>query len=229
MSYKDRFEFYRSSEWTKFRKVFLAERLSRDGELICEHCNKVIIHPYEAILHHKIELDDINVFDANIALNPDNIMLVCPKSHNQIHERWQGGNYAPIKKVYVVWGSPCAGKSKYVMDSAGKGDLIIDIDRLYQAMSTGEDRTGIKSNVLSVYRTLVDMVRTRNGRWRTAWIVRTLPLNIDRESLLREIGGAEMIHIDTDHDTCLLEAKARGGQWVEWVEQYWSRYQEPDE
>lgn len=227
MAYKDRFEFYRSVEWTRFRDIFLGERLARDGELICEHCNKVILHPYEAILHHKIELNDVNVFDANIALNPDNIMLVCHKSHNEIHERF--GYHNNVKKIMVVWGSPCAGKSKFVMDSAGKGDLIIDIDRLYWAMGVDDNRAGIKSNVLSVYRSLVDMVRTRNGRWNTAWIVRTLPLNIDREGLIRELGGGELIHIDTPKEICLEEAKNRGGDWLKWTEQYWSRYQEPKE
>lgn len=227
MGYKDRYEFYRSPEWTKFRKAFLSERMARDGELICEHCNKVLLHPYDVILHHKIELDDVNVFDANIALNPDNIMLVCPKSHNQIHERW--GFSSRVKKIYVVWGSPCAGKGAYVRENAGMQDLIIDMDRLYDAMSTGEHRGSVKGNVLTVYRELMDMVRTRNGRWRNVWIVRTLPLNIDRERIVKELGGGELIHIDTPMHECMEEAEARGGDWVKWTEEYWSRYQEPED
>lgn len=225
MGFTNRWEFYRSKEWASFRQVFLSERLARDGELICEHCGKVILHPYEAILHHKVELDDMNVFDVNVSLNPDNIMLVCPKSHNAIHERW--GYVSRVQKIIVVWGSPCAGKSEYVMEGAGSKDLIIDMDRLYTAMTTDQDRGAVKGNVLSVYRSLIDMVRTRNGRWRTAWIVRTLPLNIDRENIIRELGGGELIHIDTPMDVCMETAKERGGDWPSWVEQYWSRYQAP--
>lgn len=227
MAYNDLFSFYRSDDWARFRKVFLAERLARDGELICEHCGKVIIHPYEAILHHKVELDETNVFDVEIALNPDNIMLVCPKSHNAIHERW--GYVSRVKRIVIVWGSPCAGKRSFVEDSAGPKDLIIDIDRLYEATTTNEDRGAVKGNVLALYRSLIDMVRTRNGRWRTAWIIRTLPLNIDRESLVREVGGGELIHIDTPMDECMTEAKVRGGDWPAWVEQYWDRFQAPED
>lgn len=228
MSYTDLFSFYRSKEWESLRKQITLSRVDTSGDLHCEMCNKVLLRPYDAICHHIQELDESNVHDVSISLNPSNIMVVCHRCHNKIHDRWQGGKPTGTRHIYVVHGSPCAGKSKYVMDSAGKGDLIIDIDRLYDAMSTNQDRTSIKSNVLSVYRSLIDMVKTRNGRWRTAWIVRTLPLNIDRESILRELGGAELVHIDTDHDTCLIEAKARGGQWVDWVEQYWSRYQPPE-
>lgn len=228
MAYTDLFSFYRSREWEGLRKRITLSRVDEYGDLRCEHCNKVLLKPYDAICHHVVELTEENVHDAGIALNEDNIQVICHRCHNKVHDRWQGGKPTGTRHIYVVWGSPCAGKSQYVRDSAGDGDLIIDIDRLYEAMSVGNNRMGIKVNVLGVYRSLMDMVKTRNGRWRSAWIVRTLPLNIDRESILRELGGAELIHIDTDRDACLVEAKARGGEWVEWVEKYWDRYQEPE-
>ncbi len=220
--FSDLFSFYRSSEWEKFRQSFLAERMARDGELICEHCGKIIVHPYEAILHHKTELTDSNVFDASISLNPDNIMLVCPQSHNAIHERF-GYAQNSSRHIYIVWGSPCAGKSEYVQRNAGAHDLIIDIDRLYEAM--GRSRSAVKSNVLSVYRSLIDMVRTRNGKWRNVWIVRTLPMSIDRDTIVRDCNGAELLHIDTGYDECMAEAVRRGGEWVEWTEAYWDKFQ----
>lgn len=222
MTYKDRWEFYRSDEWDRFRKAFMAERMLRDGELICEHCGKVMVRQYDAILHHITPLDDMNVFDANVAFNPDNIMLVCHKSHNEIHERF--GYESMTRHIYIVWGSPCAGKREYVEQNAGPKDLIIDIDRLYEAVNLG-NRGMVKSNVMQIYRQLVDMVKTRNGRWRTVWVVRTLPLRIDREGLVRDLGGGELIHIDTPKDVCMERAKERGGDWADWVNQYWDRFQ----
>ena len=228
MSYSDTFSFYRSPEWRRFRALFLSERMARDGELICEHCGKVILRPYDAILHHKIELDEANVQDASIALNPENIMLVCHRSHNQLHDRWCGSRPSGTRHIYVVWGSPCSGKRKYVEESAGKHDLIIDIDALYDALGVDGERSAVKQNVLGAYRALIDMVRTRNGRWRSAWILRTLPLSIDRESIVREIGGGELIHIDTAKEECMSTALERGGDWPKWVEEYWTRYQSPE-
>ncbi len=226
--YHDRFSFYRSDEWSKFRRLFIAQRIQRDGELICDNCHKAIVNPYDAILHHKTELDEINVHDVNVALNPDNISLVCHRCHDQIHERFEfKPSNVRIKHVYIVWGSPCAGKSAYVQSHAGKEDLIIDIDALYNALGTGE-RSAITHNVMSIYRSLIDQVKTRSGKWLNAWIVRTLPLQIDRDTIVRDCGGGELIRIDTSMEECLLEAKVRGGKWTDWVKQYWDRFQPED-
>lgn len=227
MAYTDLFGFYRSREWETFRRVVTAERVDGYGDLRCEDCGKVLVHMYDAICHHKVELTEANVHDSTVALNPDNIQVLCHRCHNKVHERW--GFSSRVKKIYVVWGSPCAGKGAYVRENAGMQDLIIDMDRLYDAMSTGEHRGSIKGNVLTVYRELMDMVRTRNGRWRNVWIVRTLPLNIDRERIVKELGGGELIHIDTPMHECMEEAEARGGDWIKWTEEYWSRYQEPED
>lgn len=226
MAYTDLFSFYRSPEWEGLRKRITLERVDNMGDLHCEHCGKVLIHPYEAICHHVEELTEENVFDALVALNPDNIQVVCHRCHNKHHERW--GYASRVKRVCVVWGSPCSGKRSFVAESAGPNDLIVDIDSIYDALSTGEYRGSITGNVMAVYRTLIDQVKTRNGRWRTAWILRTLPLNIDRESLGRELGGPEMIHIDTDMAACLEEAESRGGDWPKWTEEYWKKYQPPE-
>lgn len=225
MGYTDLFSFYRSSEWEGLRKTITMERVNEHGDLICEYCQKPIVKQYDAICHHVVELTESNVHDAMISLNPDNIQVVHHRCHNKIHDRWQGGRPSGTRHIYVVWGSPCAGKSAYVQANAGRNDLVVDIDRLYSAMGVDDNRGAVKSNVLSVYRSLIDMVRTRNGRWRTAWIVRTLPYEIDRERILKEIGGGELIHIDTSMDECLRIAKERGGDWESWVQEYWSRFQ----
>jgi len=217
--FSDLWSFYRSNEWEGFRKGFLAERLARDGELICEECGKPIVNKYQAILHHKVELTELNVKDYKISLNEDNIELVCFRCHNKIHERF---GFSGTRHIYVVWGSPCAGKRDWVRENAGRDDLIVDIDGLYECM--GNNRKAIKGNVLDCYRLLEDMIRTRRGRWRNAWVIRTLPLEIDRELIVKKIGGGELIYIEADKDKCLAEARLRGGDWEKWVEDWWSLY-----
>lgn len=222
MSYSDLFSFYRSSEWESLRRQLTLERVNAEGDLICEHCGKPIVHQYDAICHHKIELTEANVHDAMIALNPDNIMVVHHRCHNAIHERF--GFQTMTRHIFVVWGSPCAGKSEYVRANAGKNDIVIDIDALYDAVGVQGNRGAVKNNVMQLYRSLVDMIRTRNGRWRCAWIVRTLPLPIDRDMIVRDLGGGELIHIDTPMDVCMERAKNRGGDWVDWTAQFWDRF-----
>ena len=78
-------EFYRSEEWRTFRQVVINDRMTEDGFILDEETGKPIVKRYDIILHHKEELTEENVFDYNISLNPNNIMIVSHKTHNIIH------------------------------------------------------------------------------------------------------------------------------------------------
>ena len=232
MAFNNLSSFYRSKEWENLSKLIRLQRVDSNGDLRCEDCGRVIINKYEAICHHVEELNAVNVLDAKVALNPDNIRVLCRDCHNKAHQRFghnktsAGGGYVrQPKRVYIVHGSPCAGKDRYVDEVAGDNDLIVSIDRLYDALGVGRSQA-VMPNVMKVYRSLIDDVKTRNGRWYNAYIVRTLPLKIDRDLILREVGGGELIHIDTPAKDCFAEARRRGGDWFKWVEAYWDKYQE---
>lgn len=219
MTFNSLSSFYRSKEWENFRKIFLAERLARDGEIIDEVTKRPIVNKYDVILHHKIHLNETNVFDYNISLNPDNIMVVSHKTHNDIHNRF--GSYT--RHIYIVYGSPCSGKSTYVNDVALKDDLIIDIDRIYNAINN--DRSNrLYTNVMSIYRHLIDVVKTRNGQWINAYIVRGFPLRGERERLAKEL-NAELIFIDTDKQTCLDRSKLKSNDYYKYVDDWFDKYQ----
>ena len=215
--------FYRSKEWESLRAVLMSERVNEYGDIVCAECGKPIVNKYDCIAHHVKELTESNVNDVNISLNPDNIVFLHHACHNKIHARFGFNKDKRTRNVYSVWGSPCAGKAREVEERAGSNDLIVDIDKLYEAMNIGRSNA-VKGNVMQVYRTLIDMVKTRNGKWSDAWIVRTLPLQIDRDLILRECGGGELIHIDTSQDECMEEAKRRGGDWIKWTEEYWKKF-----
>ena len=83
------YDFYRSKPWENLLKTLKMDRLNEQGELICEYCGKPIVRKYDCIGHHKIELTEDNFSDADISLNPDNIMLVHHKCHNIIHDKLQ--------------------------------------------------------------------------------------------------------------------------------------------
>ena len=125
------FEFYRSKEWADFRKVVIAERDQEDGFEHDEYTGKPIVKAYDIILHHKIELTEENVHDYTISLNPDNIMIVSHKTHNIIHNKL---GYK-VRGVFIVYGAPLAGKSSWVKDNMTEGDLVIDIDSIWQMVS----------------------------------------------------------------------------------------------
>ena len=217
-------QFYKSKEWEKFREVVLLKRTERDGELICDHCGKPITFKRDAICHHTTQLTDSNVNDPNISLNEDLIQVVHHKCHNEIHTRF--GTYT--RHIYLVYGPPCAGKSTYVQFSATKDDLIVDIDKVYEAISVNEPHVKSKrltSNAFQVRDLLLDMVKTRNGKWVNAWIIGGYPLKMDRERLANDI-GAELIFIESSKSLCLARADLRGGEvYKKYVEDWFEKYQ----
>ena len=198
--------FYKSKEWLNLLQVLKLERVNAEGKLICEHCGKELVKAYDIIGHHVIELNDTNVNDYNISLNPDNIQLIHFKCHNQIHERFGYFN----QKVYIVYGSPCSGKSTWVKENAYPDDLIIDLDSIWECICT----FGIRD-------TLLDQVRTRTGMWRNAYVIGGYPLATDRQRLADKL-GAELIFIDTDKNTCL--ARAMNDEWKKYIEEWWEDF-----
>ena len=49
--------FYKSKEWIDLLELLKLERVTSDGELLCEHCHKPIVKKYDCIGHHRIELN----------------------------------------------------------------------------------------------------------------------------------------------------------------------------
>lgn len=225
-------DFYRSKAWETFIRVLAAERTDEDGMIWCAHCGKPIVYKYDRIAHHKKHLTLANVNDASVALNPDNIDLVHHRCHNEIHERF--GFEQQARKVYIVHGSPCSGKSTFVSGAAGPGDIVLDMDAIWACVSSNGAISGnvghsarddrLKSNVFRVRDCLLDMIRTRYGDWNNAYIIGGYPRSSERERLAA-IYGAELVHIDTPRDVCELRAKERPEEWSGYVRQYWDVFQ----
>ena len=74
--------FYSSYAWQRVR----AQVYKRAGGL-CERCllRGLIVAGVE--VHHKVRLTPENLEDPTIALNPDNLELLCEGCHHQEHER----------------------------------------------------------------------------------------------------------------------------------------------
>jgi len=224
------FEFYRSKEWADFRKIVIAERIREDGFIYDEYTNKPIVKAYDIILHHREELTEENVFDYNVSLNPDNIMIVSHKSHNLIHNKLNSS----CRKVYLVYGAPLSGKTSWVKDNMVEGDLVVDMDSIWQCVS-GLERyikpKRLNAVVFKLRDTLLDSVKYRLGKWKTAYIIGGYPLTAERERLCREMGAEEVL-IDTPKEECLrrLEADEVRGcleEYKGFIEEWFERYTPP--
>lgn len=216
--------FYKSKAWEQFVERLRIERATPDGLVLCEHCGEPILKKYDCIGHHVEELTEQNVDDVMIALNPENVVLVHFNCHNQIHKRF-GYSERVVQNVFIVWGSPCAGKRTWVEKNAESGDLIVDMNRLWGAIRAGdiEKPNELKSNVFALRDCLLDMIKVRRGRWRNAYIIGGYPLIGERERLA-DLMGARLVFIDEPKNICMARAKAIGGNYEQYVDEWFQKY-----
>ena len=212
--------FYKSKEWQFLLRQIKLERVSEDGVLYCEHCGNPMTKAYDIIGHHKEELTEANVNNLEISLNPDNISLVDFICHNKIHERFGFLQ----QKVYIVYGSPCSGKSTWVNRVANKDDLILDIDNIWECICNSDKYNKpnrLKANVFNIRDCILDQIKTRTGMWRNAFVIGGYPLKMDRERIADKL-GAELIYIDSTKEECLVRSKTE--KWKEYIEEWFELY-----
>ena len=220
------YNFYRSKEWENLLKILKNERVDAQGNIICEHCGRPIVKAYDCIGHHKTELTEENYTDYNISLNPLNIALVHHKCHNIIHNKLFSNN----RQVFIVYGSPLSGKSSWVAENMAEGDLIIDMDNIWQCVS-GCNRyvkpNRLKSVVFSVRDNLLESVKYRRGKWKNAYIIGGYPYQAERERLAESLGARE-VFIDTSYEECvnrLMTCEDRDTkQWEQYISDWWLQY-----
>ena len=180
------------------------------------------------IAHHIQELTPETVTDASVALNPANVELVCFDCHNKAHKRYGQGTH----HVYLVYGAPCSGKSTLVRQMMHRGDLVVDMDLLFYAVSgcsLYDKPDQLKSDVFAVRSLLLDRIQHRAGRWGDAYIIGGYPFKLEREELARKL-GAELIFCGLPKAQCKANARASRGNlakaWEGYIERWFDDYQE---
>ena len=120
--------FYCSKTW---RDLSYLLKIKSGGK--CQRCGWSVTTKEDWALligHHVKELNEDNVDDPTIALNPNYIEIICLDCHNREHRRFGGR-----QNVYIVWGSPLSGKTSLVHQMMRYGDIVLDLDALWQAVT----------------------------------------------------------------------------------------------
>jgi hypothetical protein len=212
--------FYASSKWRNFRMGLILERI-KDGGVICEKCSSLILNQIDIHAHHKIELTPENVNDYSISLNPLIVELICRNCHDKEHHRF---GYKPEKNVFIVYGAPLSGKTTFVRENMERGDIVVDMDKLYAAISmqpTYDKPNNLLTNVMGVRNLLIDNIKTRYGKWYNAWIIGGYADKFKRERLAEEL-GAELVYIEAAKEECYIRLKTDIQR--QYVEKEWQGY-----
>ncbi len=216
--------FYNSKAWRQLR-----ERLIVENNFLCADCGESYLKDSTQLVgHHIKELTPQNINDTNISLNPANIKIICRKCHDKAHERF---SFDSGQKVYIVYGSPCSGKSTYVNQMARRNDLIVDLDAIFSAISLcpyHEHPDNLKRVAFAVRDTLIEQIRLRVGFWKNAFIIGGYPRKLQREQLAQKL-GAELIYIETTREQAKATATATRGifaaQWQGFIDEWFNAFE----
>ncbi len=212
-------QFYSTKQWIQLRQNLIIKR-----KMTCEKCKKVFLDTSLLIGHHKIELNEDNVNDPNITLNEDYIEIICFDCHNKEHRRF-GYNK---KNVYIVYGPPLSNTRELVNEVSQYGDLIVDMDSLFQAIS-GQPLyikpDNLRFNVFRIRDNIIDQIKTRYGQWCDAYIIGGYANKADRERLQKEL-NAELIFCDMTKEECYERVVETGKSkdWYKYIDKWFDEY-----
>lgn len=237
--YDNTTQFYNGVDWANCKAQVTQERL-KDGVLYCELCGKPIVKNFNPnaknnkgaiVFHHKKYLTNFNVNDASISINPKNIMLLHWGCHNEIHNRFNGSSTNQIeKKVYLITGASCSGKTTFVRERIQEGDIVLDIDDIWETLSKQPRYTkpaALKPIVFTMRKELKDLIAKGAGTWRNAYIIESLPYATDRkrEAERYKAHNVELITMDATREECLERLyREPNGRNVKDYEDYINEY-----
>jgi len=212
-------KFYCSQDW---RDLSFRLKIERGGK--CERTGEIFTDMSQLIAHHKIELTVENVDNPQIALNPDNIEIISFTAHNREHRRF--GN---AKHVYIVYGSPLSGKTTMVRQLMQYGDIVLDLDELWHAITLQPYYTKPKNcrfNIFALRDNLLDQIKTRYGQFYDAWVIGGYPEKYERERLAQTL-GAELIYCESTKEECIdrLFKSDKPKMWLEYIEKWFDEFE----
>lgn len=139
--------------------------------------------------------------------------------------------------ITLVCGPAGSGKTTYVRKNMRPGDLVIDLDYLYSALSlqpTHDHPKSLAPYVKVAYDAVMVRleIEQRKGSNPNAWIIAGLPEGFRRKELARRM-NADVVLLDVQYDECIRrisQDEARQAQSVEYwhqiVARWWSVYSE---
>lgn len=215
-------QFYISKAWRDLSYLLKIERGGR-----CERCGFTAVTKEDwakLIGHHRQELTEDTVKDPMIALNPALIEIICIDCHNAEHRR-----FGHRKQAYIVWGSPLSGKTTAVREMMRHGDIVLDVDRLWQAVTMQPEYTkpdNCRFNIFALRDNLLDQIKTRYGQWYDAYVIGGYPDKYERERLASTL-GAELIYCESTMQECLARRhdSGRPEKWDEYITEWWRIYE----
>ena len=125
--------------------------------------------------------------------------------------------------VYLIYGSPCSGKSTYVKEHFKAGDIVCDVDKLYAALCYNDEHKEeiYAQEVAKELRLhLLEIIRNRQGHWHNAYVISLANTREKLSKAMEQVNADEAIYIDTPFEVCVERAKDRPF-YFKWIIEEW--------
>ena len=188
--------------WQKLRKMILADSLHESHGPLCVECRRqgktVIATDVDHILPKAQGGGD----------DWDNLQSLCSTCHKRKtakDSRMRGKFEHSLIPVTIVAGAPGSGKTTWVSEHKTWGDLVVDVDALFVALSGGLDWYDKPLNLLPFVLEARDAVLHRlssESEVRRCWLI-TSEADVDKlKQLKADLGADRLIVMDTDQFEC---------------------------
>lgn len=185
----DKEKFYKSKVWRNKREKILR----RDGYL-CQHCKWYGKRTEAETVHHIKHLEEY----PELALVSSNLISLCKKCHNKEHPEKRRKK----KMITVVCGYPGAGKTTYVKEHKKYNDVMLDLDIIYNAITSNKMYEEIRpKNIINYINDLIKATIYKSEEYNfDMWLIRCCVDDIELE-ILKE-NKAKIIWLDTTREEC---------------------------
>lgn len=201
-------------------------------------------HPYcvmcerEGIVTQADDIDHIvPIADGGRALDENNLQALCRAHHNEKTRRdtqrrkTSGGHVAD---VVIVAGPPGAGKTTFVGELRGAGDIVIDLDALVAALTLApwyaEKTPGVHHVALDVRDFLLQRIR-QPSEIPTAWVITSEADADKRAALADQLQARRVLVLEVSAGECMRRIRSderrqdQAQRWGDVVRDWWQTYQ----
>lgn len=215
------------ARWRRLRKMFLAENP------LC--ADPFGVHAERGETVAASQVDHIVAKSRGGTDDWDNLQSLCRSCHDRKTKLEAYGRVVFAKStipVIIVGGPPGSGKTAYVKERAKWGDLIVDIDALYVALS-GLEWYEKPETLLPFVMEARDAVLARLSRpnkVRACWLI-TGAADQGKLYKLAETLGGELIVLEVSALECvrrISQDERRADRWELWqdlITKWWEKYQ----
>jgi len=212
--------------WQRYRERYLK------AHPLCAGCERQGRLTQAAEVDHIIPVSGPNdplFWDAK---NHQSLCRACHAKKTALENRGPKASAGERAKVTVVCGPPGAGKTEWVARQARWGDLIVNLDALFTAISglpEYEKPDCLVPFALAARDAVIRRLKLAHSINR-AWIITTGAKAGERASLQKSL-KAEIVVFEVSENECLRRIQAderRKNSWQSWqpvIERWWREYQ----